>query len=290
MRKAFTLIELLVVIAIIVVMMGVAVVTIMGGQEAARLKGSARDVFATVRLARLTALASEQPCVVTFETEPTEDGCQSRVLIHAPEMQKPCMGLHVTTLKGKPTTLGEEEPDDEPQTSSNNSREAFHVRNRDATQKSASSAGNGQDARSPSDSSKKVKFTQVEEEVLKDICIKVVMDSDEQPDYGRDVDEVKRSSISIFSNVDFLLGDFREQRAAERKEKGIEPVAEKTLKSGKPDPSDIREDRSLAWQPNGRCEPHKIYVYAYGADPKDGWVIRVDRFGTAKILENGEDD
>jgi Tfp pilus assembly protein FimT len=56
MRRAFTLIELLVIVAVISVMVAVAVVSVVKGQQYARLRGTVRTVFSTVRQARARAL------------------------------------------------------------------------------------------------------------------------------------------------------------------------------------------------------------------------------------------
>lgn len=254
MRKAFTLLELLVIIVIILVMTGVAVVTIATGEEASRLKGGTRDVLATVRLARLTALASEQACIVTLVTEKTENGTQSKVILHAPDLKKPCMGLQARTLAGDPVMIGE--PVEESATGSSDTE---------------------------------IRFVQVDEEVLENICLKVVMDEEEPPPgIDENADEAKRSMISFFSNTDFLLGKFRQQRESDLEKEGksvpapAAPVAQR-------DTWEEAEDKSLVWQANGRCEPHRIYVYAHGDKPSDGWVIRVDRYGNAKMQEDGED-
>ena len=51
------------------------------------------------------------------------------------------------------------------------------------------------------------------------------------------------------------------------------------------------EEKSLAWQVNGRCDPHTIYIYAPGEDWREtDWRIRVDRFGAVKVLAKGEDE
>ena len=111
MRRAFTLVELLVIVAIIGVMVTAAVVSIVKGQRYARMKGSVRTVFATVRQARSIALVSQKPCVLTFSTKNTGDGAVSSVTITSTELIKPREGMRVRSLSGRWVVLGESEED-----------------------------------------------------------------------------------------------------------------------------------------------------------------------------------
>ena len=72
-RRAFTLIELLVIIAVIGIMTTTAVLSVVSGQRAVRVKGATRDVFAAIRHARSTALVTQQPAIITYSNE-TVDG------------------------------------------------------------------------------------------------------------------------------------------------------------------------------------------------------------------------
>ena len=47
---------------------------------------------------------------------------------------------------------------------------------------------------------------------------------------------------------------------------------------------------SVVWEVNGRCEPHRVYVYPAGKSPESGLCIKIDRFGAAKVLSFGEED
>lgn len=285
-RRAFTLIELLVIVALIGVMVSVAAVSIQSGTASARMKGSVRDVFATVRLARSIALVTQKPCVITFSTKKTDDGCMSHVEIVSSELIKPTPTMRARAVTGEWTTIGgdEEQPAGE-----------------------ASAAGDDATAAQQADSGgetvEEILFAPVSDEVFKDICIKVVM-ADEEPGDERpgEVNEAKRSMISTFSNVDFLLGAYKEERRKRREEAakaaGDDPAgtaqadaAPAGAKTGAPAAADVDGEKSLAWQVNGRCEPHTVYVYQYGEDYlTEGWQIRVDRFGAAKTLAPGEVD
>ena len=58
-------------------------------------------------------------------------------------------------------------------------------------------------------------------------------------------------------------------------------------------PANSDEDQepvSLVWEANGRCDPHRVWVYLDGKKPESGLCIKVDRFGAAKILSGEEED
>ena len=98
-------------------------------------------------------------------------------------------------------------------------------------------------------------------------------------------EERKTNRISVFSNVDYLLGKYKEKKAEEKK-------AEEESAADAP-PAGEDEDQepvSLVWEANGRCDPHRVWVYLDGKKPESGLCIKVDRFGAAKILSGEEED
>ena len=278
MRRAFTLIELLVIIAIIGIMVTASVLSVQAGREAVKIRGAARDIFAAVRQARSIALVSQKPCIITFSTKTSGDEVSSSVVITSAELVKKNATTSARSIGGEWKRIGEaaEEEKDE-------SRQAFHVRGRDddKEQKDDSSEGGH--------TVEEVLFQNVAQDVLEGICIKVVMDDEDvEPDSPRDVNEAKKSMISTFSNVDFLLGTYRDERKKEQEAAAADDSwAANDSKSAQPE----AEEKSLAWQVNGRCDPHTIYIYAPGEDWREtDWRIRVDRFGAVKVLSNGEDE
>ena len=106
------------------------------------------------------------------------------------------------------------------------------------------------------------------------------------------MNEARKSIVSTFSNVDFLLGVYKEERArkkaAEAAARDDEDSAQETSVAKASEPED--EEKSLAWQVNGRCEPHRIFIYTRGSRYDQGWKIRVDRFGRAKVYGPGEEE
>lgn len=284
MRRAFTLIELLVIIAIIGIMVTASVLSVQAGREAVKIRGAARDIFAAVRQARSIALVSQKPCIITFSTKTSGDEVSSSVVITSAELVKKNATTSARSIGGEWKRIGEAAEEEE----KDESRQAFHVRGRDddKEQKADSSEGGH--------TVEEVLFQNVAQDVLEGICIKVVMDDEEvEPDSPRDVNEAKKSMISTFSNVDFLLGTYRDERKKEQEAAAAEAAKEddsraaNDSKSAQPE----AEEKSLAWQVNGRCDPHTIYIYAPGEDWREtDWRIRVDRFGAVKVLSNGEDE
>jgi len=270
MRRAFTLIELLVVVAIIGLMVTVAVVSVQEGQEYAALRGSVRSVFAAIRQARSIALVSQKPAVITFSSSRSEDSVRSKVEITSVSLMESKANIRARSITGEWKILGEE------------AESVPAGKERNATQhgSAASDSNSGQTV-------EEILFSPVSEEVLTGVCIKVVMD-DEDADGTVAIDnEVRRSRISVFSNVDFLMSSFKKGREAEKERKEKETAAEETALQN--DVEEIEAEKSVAWQTNGRCDPHRIYIYPETGTIEDAWVIKVDRFGGVKVLEEGEE-
>lgn len=270
MRRAFTLIELLVIVAIIGSLIAAAVVSVEQGQRYARIRGSVRDVFATVRQARSIALVSQKPSIITFSTQKVGEEVQSKVEITSVKLLETKTGVRARSLYGQWRTLGEDESGGE------------------GVSKTEQGADTAALSSQEGHTAEEIMFQPIEADVLTGICIKVVMD-DEAEVAGMDgVDEAKRSKISVFSNVDFLLGSFKEKRSRE-KDKESSVQSNNSVLDESPKVEDVGEDKSVVWQVNGRSEPHTIYIYPEGAGLSDAWQIKVDRFGGVKVLDEAEE-
>lgn len=270
MRRAFTLIELLVVIGIIGLMVTVGVVSVQEGREYAALRGSVRSVYAAVRQARSIALVSQKPAVITFSSERNDDLTSSKVTITSVDLMKTRPNRAARSLNGEWRVLGEE------------------------AEESPGSAGKDNDGGGTvqddgGQSVEEILFTPISGEVLTGVRIRVVMDEEEPEESTDKSEEIRRSRVSVFSNVDFLIASFRKGREKE-KEKSAE---RKGTPAGDPsapaETEELEPEKSVAWQTNGRCDAHKIYIYPDGGSVEDAWVIRVDRFGGVKVLEDGEE-
>lgn len=265
-RRGFTLIELLAIIALVGAMTGVAVFSVVRGRTASRVRGAVRDVFATVRQARSVALVTGQPAIITYATKKTGDGDDSVVSsaeIVSADMTSSSSVSVARTIDGEQIRLHGDE----------------------------GSGGEGHTV-------EEMLFQPISEELMKGVRLKVVM-RDELPETGwRDVDEARKSAISAFSNVDFILGTYKEAKARQEEEKkkaagetsaagaGAADAAAGDSAAGSAD--EIEEPRSIVWQANGRCEPHIIYVWPDGVRQEDSWRIVVDAFGKARILSPEE--
>ena len=258
MRRAFTLVELLVIIAIIAAMVTTAVISVQKGQEYARMRGAVRDVFAAVRQARSIALVSQKPSVITFSSKMVEESVASKVEISSARLVSSRSVTRARSLGGEWRDLagGGDDSVDE-----------------------SSSDGGGQTLED-------ILFEPISDEVLSGICIKVVMEDEEfAGEFGDD--QARRSVTSVFSNVDFLLGNFRKDREKKAAEAAKDAVASAEF-GDIPEVTTVEDEKSVAWQVNGRCEAHTIYIYPEGGDIADAWRIRVDRFGGVKVLERGD--
>ena len=284
MRKAFTLIELLVMLGMIAVLAALAVLSVFGGSDAAKMRGAVRDVFATVRLARSTALVTQKQCIITFTTKTTGDSCQSSATITSARIVSGSSVTRARNLDGQWRTIGDGAPEEDV---SKGSRQAFVVSNRDDRDGVEGGVDEG-----GGESIDEILFEPAAAETFKDVAIKVEMDGEERQASGPgEVDEARRSMVSTFSNVDYLLGIYRKERERKKSEEEAKAEEEAKERAYSEKPVDVEEEeRHLVWQVNGRCDPHRIYVYSRGADYREGWRIRVDRFGSAKVYAPGEDE
>ena len=199
MRKAFTLIELLVMLGMIAVLAALAVLSVFGGSDAAKMRGAVRDVFATVRLARSTALVTQKQCIITFTTKTTGDSCQSSATITSARIVSGSSVTRARNLDGQWRTIGDGAPEED---GSKGSRQAFVVSNRDDRDGVEGGVDEG-----GGESIDEILFEPAAAETFKDVAIKVEMDGEERQASGPgEVDEARRSMVSTFSNVDYLLG------------------------------------------------------------------------------------
>ena len=255
MRRAFTLIELLVIVAIIGIMVATSVVNIGAGQRAARIRGATRDIFAVIRHARSTALVTQQPSVITYSTVTIDDEVCAKVEINAAKILNADTVQRASTLSGEMVSLYDND---------------------------------GSDGDSGGLTVEDVLFAPISTDVVRGIRIKVLKDG-EQLEYVDD--EAKaRPKISVFSNVDYLIGKLKDAKAkeAEAKAKEAEEAGLSAVQTI-PDSSD-QEPVSVVWEVNGRTEPHKVWVFPDGSSPEKGLCISIDRFGAAKVLGGDEED
>ena len=257
-RVGFTLIELLVIIAIMGTMVAVSVLSVRQGQGAARLRGTARDILAKIRFARSVAMTSEEPSIITYSTESIDGDVCAKIETVASKKLAFSGVAEAETLGGEKVSLVGE-----------------------------SDLEAGDDKSFQGMTAGDVLFAPVSEEVLRGVRLKVELAGEEEEESSRP--GLKRSNVSIFSNVDYLLGLYesakekaeREKKEAQEKEGEAPPAEEREIEP-------LQEPVQLVWQANGRCDPHRVWVYLDGAERESGLVIDVDMFGAVKLLAPDE--
>ena len=256
MRKAFTLIELLLIVAIIGIMATVAVSSIGVGQGAARIRGASRDIFAAIRQARSTALVTQQPCIISYSTVKLDGETCAKVEIDGAKLFGKTSVTTAETISGETVNLGAES--------------------------SEGSEGG--------ETIEEILFAPISDEVVRGIAIKVVMQG-ESLDATDTVEEKKKSMISSYSNVDALLGRYRErEKGSGDSSQGAGDSDQGSGDSSQEAGDDMQEKVSVVWETNGRTTAHKVYVYMAGKRPDSGLVISVDMFGGMKVVKSGEED
>ncbi len=264
-RRAFTLIELLTIVAIIAVMVAVAVASVGSGRRVARIRGATRDVFATIRQARSVALVTQQASVVTYSSVEVDGETCARVVLDSVRLMSSKNSSVVQTLGGETVDLADP----------NGVAEKEAAKGGETAETGSAASGGGETI-------EEILFAPVDEEVFRGIAIKVVT-GEEALEQDEDV---RQAANSAFSNVDSLIGRYKEaKRQAEKKSEASEEPAD-----AKPAADGTQEPVRIAWEPNGRCEPHQVWIYPSGSDPESGLSIKVDRFGAAKVISPWEDD
>ena len=132
-------------------------------------------------------------------------------------------------------------------------------------------------------------------EVMEGVKIMVVM-GEEGVSASESAGE-KKSGVSVFSNVDYLIGKYTSESS------GTEvPVPDSTVGNGgqgtaRPTDSTagtsaVDEDlgtKSVVWEANGRTDPHLVYIYGEDGKPENGLCIKVDKFGGIKVVDKDDE-
>ena len=265
MRRAFTLIEVLIVVAIMAMMVSVAAVSVRSGQDAARVKGAARDLMAAIRQARSMALVMMQPTVITYSTKRIDGEICAQVSVEGAKLLSASSSDTVETLSGEIVRRDGSPVDGQ------------------AAAKPGEEAEESAIGEKGGESMEEILFAPVANDVVKGVRIKVTIGDELLR--TEEEEERKTNRISVFSNVDYLLGKYKEKKAEEKKAE--EESAADAPPAGK---DEDQEPVSLVWEANGRCDPHRVWVYLDGKKPESGLCIKVDRFGAAKILSGEEED
>ena len=272
-RRAFTLVELLVIVAVIGIMTTAAVLSVTSGQRAMRVKGATRDVFAAIRQARSTALVTQQPAIITYSNDTVDGEPMAKIEITSAKLFDSGVDRsQVQTLTGAPLNLG----------SNRGSQRASS--GKESSAKGQESGKENEEGRTVEE----ILFAPISADVVRGMRLKVLT-GDELPANAGVAEERAKPKISVFSNVDYLLGRFKDAKAEAAKQDSEKSAADGGAEKDKgAQPADAAAEGegpvSIVWETNGRVEPHQVWIYPDGARPEDGLSIRVDRFGGAKVV------
>lgn len=260
-HRGFTLIELLVVVAILCAMAGVGVLSVRGGMGAVRVRGAARDVYAAIRHARSQALVSQSPVIVTYSSGRAGSTGETTAEVKVDGARLFTAGVDRSKVR-KITGGG-----------------------------LASVGGRAAEEQETEGSLvEDVLFAPISEDVVRGMRLKVVMGDDDVLEQSEGVRSGPK--VSVFSNVDYLLRRYRESASAnpaaempQTESAAVGAAADAEIARG------IGEDASqppvsVVFEPNGRVDPHQLWVYADGQRPEDGLLVRVDRFGGVQVVKS----
>lgn len=277
MRRAFTLIEILVVIAIIGTMAAVGIANVGAGKAGSRVKGSTRDVFAAIRQARSTALVTGQPVIITYSTVREDEEVMAKIEITSAKLFETADDdVEIQTLSGTPLVVAEDSDQPLPSAKKDDSDAKAKSKDKSGTKKPELA----EDGQGKGETIEEILFAPVDVEVVKGVRLKVAVGDEELDESAPQ----NRSRISVFSNVDYLLGRFNDAKAEAKKKEEAEKQGTDGGDDAAPSSEELQAPVSVAWETNGRVEPHKVWIYADGKRPEDGLMISVDRFGAAKVL------
>ena len=269
MRRAFTLIEIIVVVAILAIMATAAVVGVRSGQDAARVKGATRDIMAAIRHARSMALVMMQPAIITYSTERDGDEVCAKITVDGAKLMSSGSSDTVQTLSGE-------------------------IVHRDGSKvEDAKKPAAGEDepkellGDSGGDSVEDVLFAPISSEVVRGVRIKVLTGDELAETTQAETEQKSANRISVFSNVDYLLGKYKEKKTEEAKAASEQPADQQASPAN--GSGEDQEPVSLVWEANGRCDPHRVLVYLDGKNPESGLCINIDRFGAAKVVSDERD-
>ena len=253
-RHGFTLVELLVVVAIIAVMLSTAALSVGSGTASVRMKNAVRSVWQLSGYARTMALLRQHAVVVTYsEVWEGDTFVKSKIEVKA--------GSEVSTPKEE--------------LSSNVARSIFDPE--------AELPSLEEETEEDSEESVVQEGLSTRAYEFPDVHVKVeLMGEDGESQTG------KKKSISVFSNVDYLLGRGRSANEGSEKQGGTRSRASDD--DDDEPKQETREPVSIVFETNGRCEPHRILVWKDGKDEDSATVLSVDRFGTIKNPESEDDD
>ena len=283
MRRGFTLIELLVIVGILATMVSIGVGSLSTGQGMARVRGATRDVYAAIRHARSTALVTGQRVLVNYSNEMIDDEPSVKIEVVAAKI----MSSDGDRPQAQPYYVMEyKELPQKQKTQAGGKFELVHIR------KPGEGDGEKSESSEGGETLEEFLFSPMNTDVIKGMRI-LVKKGDEV--LTEETTEQTRSRISVFSNVDYLQGRYKEAKAEAAKKDAESGGLAESGKSSVPSPdggaNDMGEAVSVVWETNGAVEPHRIWIYSNGKKPEEGLMLNVDSFGAIKVLSgDGKED
>ena len=274
MRRAFTLIELLVICAILATMVSIGVGSILSGQGTARVKGATRDVYAAIRHARSVALVTGQRVLVNYSNETVDDETCVKIEVVAAKI----MNADADRPEPQPYyVMDYKELPQRPKAQAGGAYELVHIR------KPGEGEGEKAEASGGGETIEEILFSPMDSSVIKGMRILVKKGDEALTD---ETDVQTRSRISVFSNVDYLQGRYKEAKnESKSKAEGEEGKAKDEGSVGAGSVNDMSGEVSVVWETNGAVEPHRIWIYPDGKKPEDGLQLNIDSFGAVKVLD-----
>ena len=254
MKSGFTLIEILVALVIVGILVGTAAVSLGAGVKSAQMADATRAVQQYAGHARAIALLKQRPVVLTIE-EIVEDG----VFVKS----------RVSTSYSKDASAGGEGVSHGAGFGAAGSGQGGVVTLAglpvDGEDAGAAEAEDEDDPLSPEP--RDFEGLHIKGELKEDL-------------------EKKRSRISVYSNVDTLRRQNREQQEKAKakllEENGVaadgtDPAAEEQT---------AESSFSVVYEPNGRCDPYFVKIWKDGTDEAKAVSLEVGRFG--RVVEDEE--
>ena len=213
------------------------------------------------------ALVMMQPAIITYSTERDGDEVCAKITVDGAKLMSSGSSDTVQTLSGEIVHRDGSKVDDakKPAVGEDEPKELL-----------GDSGG---------DSVEDVLFAPISSEVVRGVRIKVLT-GDELAETTQ-TEQKSANRISVFSNVDYLLGKYKEKKTEEAKAASEQPADQQASPAN--GSGEDQEPVSLVWEANGRCDPHRVLVYLDGKNPESGLCINIDRFGAAKVVSDERD-
>lgn len=268
MRRGFTLIEVLVVVAVVAIMLGGAVIGVVANMNSANTAVGVRRAFQLAKQARKMALLKQKSSMIHIEE--VYDGQEfigMRFEVSSPNDQKDDTpdATNLRNMSGElindpalkeqieDGATGDDEMDNESEEEGPN-EDPLSLIIDDPKESDAEAKG----------------LVLPREHSFRGVRVKVV--------FGGEEDETDEP-VSVFSTVRAVKNSVW----AAKKKRDAEFEAQKNAEEAM---TPANAPQEIVYEPNGCCTPYELHIYKDGADELDATIIRVDKFGSVRILDD----